>query len=108
MINRAAREARRAAQLRRCGAKRKRDGTPCAAKPLADGRCKLHGGKSTGPKTAEGRVRALANLKQNFFDMGIVTVLRELFGYTMAFGGAANVRLIGNYYYKVLKDMTRL
>jgi hypothetical protein len=25
------------------------------AKPLPNGRCKLHGGMSTGPKTAEGR-----------------------------------------------------
>ena len=35
------------------------------AKALANGRCKLHGGMSTGPKTAEGKARALANLKQN-------------------------------------------
>jgi len=27
-------------------------------------KCKSHGGKSTGPKTKEGKARALANLKQ--------------------------------------------
>jgi hypothetical protein len=42
-----------------CGA-RTRKGTPCRCLALANGRCKLHGGLSTGPKTAEGwaRVRA--------------------------------------------------
>jgi hypothetical protein len=34
-------------------------------KALANGRCRLHGGLSTGPKTEEGKERALANLKQN-------------------------------------------
>ena len=63
--NWAAADARKAARLRRCGAKRKRDGQPCIAKPLANGRCKFHGGMSTGPKTPEGRARALANLRPN-------------------------------------------
>ena len=56
--------ARAIARLRRCGARRKRDGSRCEAKPLTNGRCKYHGGMSTGPKTAEGRMRALANLRQ--------------------------------------------
>ena len=30
-------------------------GTPCRAKALPNGRCKLHGGMSTGPKTLEGK-----------------------------------------------------
>lgn len=32
-----------------CGAKTKK-GTPCRNRPMANGRCRLHGGKSTGPK----------------------------------------------------------
>ena len=52
-------------RLWRCGAKRKRDGSTCQAKPFANGRCKFHGGMSTGPRTAEGRVRSLSNLRQN-------------------------------------------
>lgn len=40
----------------RCGAKT-RKGTPCRAPAMPNGRCKLHGGKSTGPKTEEGRRR---------------------------------------------------
>jgi len=32
----------------RCGAKT-RSGTPCKAPAMANGRCRMHGGKSTGP-----------------------------------------------------------
>jgi hypothetical protein len=32
----------------RCGAKRKYDGRPCQAPAMENGRCRLHGGKSTG------------------------------------------------------------
>lgn len=45
----------------RCGAKTRR-GTLCQCKALGSGRCKLHGGKSTGPKTAEGKMKSAANL----------------------------------------------
>jgi len=41
----------------RCGAKT-RKGTPCQAPAMANGRCRLHGGKSTGPRTPEGLERA--------------------------------------------------
>ena len=37
----------------RCGAKNRR-GTPCQCPAMRNGRCRLHGGLSTGPKTAEG------------------------------------------------------
>ena len=47
-----------------CGAKT-RAGKPCIRKALANGRCPNHGGLSTGPKTAEGKARSLANLMQN-------------------------------------------
>ena len=39
----------------RCGAYARSTGKPCQAKALTNGRCKLHGGMSTGPKTPEGR-----------------------------------------------------
>ncbi len=43
-----------------CGA-RTRAGGRCAQVPMANGRCHFHGGKSTGPRTAEGieRLRAI-------------------------------------------------
>jgi hypothetical protein len=44
-----------------CGAKT-RAGTPCKRKDLyTNGRCRLHGGLSTGPKTKEGKRRSALN-----------------------------------------------
>jgi hypothetical protein len=43
----------------RCGA-RTRVGTPCRRWPMPNGRCRLHGGCSTGPRTAEGLARLAA------------------------------------------------
>lgn len=46
-----------------CGAIKK-NGKPCRMTTLGvSGRCKFHGGASTGPRTEEGRARALENLK---------------------------------------------
>ncbi len=39
----------------RCGAFARSTGNPCQAKALPNGRCKNHGGMSTGPKTPKGR-----------------------------------------------------
>jgi hypothetical protein len=53
---------------RTCGARCKQTGSPCVRRPSRDrrtgrvrnGRCHLHGGLSTGPRTPEGRARARA------------------------------------------------
>lgn len=48
-----------------CGAKTQ-SGRPCRGKSLpGKRRCKWHGGCSTGPKSDGGKLRSLANLKQN-------------------------------------------
>ncbi len=55
----------------KCGAKT-RVGGKCKATPVWDktnnkpknGRCRMHGGLSTGARTPEGKLRSLANLKQ--------------------------------------------
>lgn len=48
-----------------CGAKAKSTGGPCKSKDIhRSGRCRFHGGLSTGPKTANGKLAALGNLKQ--------------------------------------------
>lgn len=44
----------------RCEAKT-RKGPPCQCKALPSGRCKFHGGASTGPTSIEGKLRALQN-----------------------------------------------
>lgn len=41
------------AQNPSCGA-RTRGGAPCRNLPMRNGRCRMHGGASTGPRTAEG------------------------------------------------------
>jgi len=41
----------------RCGAKCKRTGLPCRAPAMRNGRCRLHGGKSTGARTEAGKAR---------------------------------------------------
>ena len=46
--------------LKRCGARTRR-GTACQKPPLAGKtKCRLHGGLSTGPRTAEGKARIAA------------------------------------------------
>ena len=46
----------------RCGAKTKATGNPCKFKAIySNGRCKLHGGLSTGPRTVEGKKRSAQN-----------------------------------------------
>ena len=43
--------------ITRCGAYARTTGNPCLGRSLKNGRCKLHGGLSTGPKTLEGKKR---------------------------------------------------
>jgi hypothetical protein len=52
----------------RCGARSKRTGKPCQAAAMSNGRCKFHGGKSTGPRTPEGLERSKrANWKHGYY-----------------------------------------
>ena len=52
-----------------CGAKaRQNKHKPCRQPAMKNGRCRLHGGKSTGPKTMIGkRKAAFANYKDGFY-----------------------------------------
>jgi hypothetical protein len=43
--------------VRRCGAKTRRQ-TACQSPAMANGRCRMHGGLSTGPRTPEGLKRS--------------------------------------------------
>lgn len=53
--------------VRKCGA-RTRAGTPCQQPGMKNGRCRLHGGKSTGPRTPEGLERSRkANWKHGMY-----------------------------------------
>ncbi len=62
----------------RCGAKTRR-GTACQ-RPAnkQNGRCRLHGGRSTGPKSAEGRAKiAAANLRHGKFTQAKIAKRKE-------------------------------
>jgi hypothetical protein len=63
---------------RRCGARRKRDGLPCQAPAMKNGRCWVHGGPSTGARTPEGRKRArTARLVHGFYSAAAKSERRE-------------------------------
>ena len=59
----------------KCGAYARSTGNPCQAKALANGRCKNHGGMSTGPKTAEGRNAISEATRQRMASEGRIKVL---------------------------------
>ena len=51
-----------------CGANSKRSGLPCVQPAMKNGRCRFHGGKSTGAKTSEGKqAQRQANLKAGLY-----------------------------------------
>lgn len=53
---------------KQCGAHARTTGAPCKAQGLPNGRCKLHGGMSTGPKTPEGRHAIAVATKARMFN----------------------------------------
>ena len=60
-----------------CGAKT-RNGTPCMRRDLyPSGRCRLHGGLSTGPRTEEGKKKASLNWKK---DSGVNLLTKSMKG----------------------------
>jgi len=53
--------------IRLCGAKARRNNhKPCRQPAMKNGRCRLHGGLSTGPKTEEGKRRA-SHMKHGYY-----------------------------------------
>ena len=62
----------------RCGARRKSDGGSCLQPAMPNGRCRMHGGKSTGPRTAEGLARSrAANWKHGHYSAEAIAERRE-------------------------------
>lgn len=56
----------------RCGAQ-SRSGAPCRGPAMANGRCRMHGGASTGPRTPEG----LANSRKARWKHGLYSAERK-------------------------------
>jgi hypothetical protein len=60
--------------IRRCGARCRTTGVPCRSLPVRDGlRCRMHGGRSTGPKPKHGRDTLEAQRERR-----LVTVCRQV------------------------------
>ena len=61
----------------RCGAKT-RKGISCRAPAMRNGRCRLHGGKSSGPRTTEGieKIRQ-AHLKHGLYTKDVIASRKE-------------------------------
>ena len=71
----------------KCGAYARTTGNPCRAKALNNGRCKNHGGMSTGPKTSEGRQAISQATRQRMASRSRMRVL-EGFYHWLEDGGA--------------------
>ena len=68
----------RAQATPRCGACSKRTGLSCQAPAMSNGRCRMHGGASTGPRTAEGLARiAAAHTKRGLYGAEMREVRRR-------------------------------
>jgi hypothetical protein len=56
--------------FKQCGATSKRSGLPCVQPAMKNGRCRFHGGKSTGPKTVEGKqAQRQGNLRHGYYSI---------------------------------------
>ena len=69
-----------------CGAYARSTGNPCQAKAMLNGRCKNHGGMSTGPKTTLGR-KAIAEASRKRMASGQRTKALEGFYAWLEVGG---------------------
>ena len=77
----------------RCGARAKRTSAPCRGPAMRNGRCRLHGGLSTGPRTAEGLARSRrARWKHGRYSIEADRAFRRLKAECQAFNAAAAVR----------------
>ena len=56
--------------FKQCGATSKRSGLPCVQPAMKNGRCRFHGGKSTGAKTVEGKqAQRRGNLTHGYYSI---------------------------------------
>ena len=72
--------------LTRCGAYARSTSSPCKAKAMTNGRCKNHGGMSTGPKTQEGRQAIAQATRQRMTSEGRTRVLEGFYRWLEAGG----------------------
>jgi len=79
-----------------CGAYARSTGNTCQAKALPNGRCKNHGGLSTGPKTPEGREAIAQAMRQRMASGGRAVVLEGFYRWLEGGGKEMLSRLAKN------------
>ena len=79
-----------------CGAYARSTGNPCRAKALANGRCKNHGGMSTGPNTQEGRQAVAHAARKRMASGGRARVLAGFYRWLEGGGREVLSRLAKN------------
>ena len=80
----------------KCEAYARSTGKPCQAKALTNGRCKNHGGMSTGPKTTEGRQAIAEATRQRMASQGRMRVLEGFYRWLESGGREMLSRLAKN------------
>jgi hypothetical protein len=80
----------------KCGAYARSTGQPCQAKALTNGRCKNHGGMSTGPTTPEGRQAIALATRQRMASGGRIRVLEGFYRWLHTGGRETLSRLAKN------------
>jgi hypothetical protein len=83
-------------KTQRCGAFARSTGQPCQAKALANGRCKNHGGLSSGAKTPEGRKAISEATRQRIASGGRIRVLEGFYRWLEGGGREILSRLAKN------------
>ena len=84
------------AKHQRCGAHARTTGNPCQAKALTNGRCKNHGGMSTGPKTLEGRQAVAQSTRKRMASGGRIRALEGFYRWLEGGGREMLSRLAKN------------
>ncbi len=83
-------------KIERCGAYARTTGNSCIAKAMTNGRCKNHGGMSTGPKTPQGRQAIAKATRQRMASEGRVRVLEGFYRWLEGGGREILSRLAKN------------
>ena len=83
-------------QKTKCGAYARTTGNPCQAKALTNGRCKNHGGMSTGPTTLEGRQAIAQATQERMASGGRIRVLEGFYRWLEGGGREMLSRLAKN------------
>jgi hypothetical protein len=77
----------------KCGAHARSTGNPCQAKAMTNGKCKNHGGMSTGPKTQEGRQAIAQSTRQRMASGARMRVLAGFYHWIEGGGALTLSRL---------------